>query len=159
MKKPSIVSKKPVVSAVQKATPRRASIAKKAVVEATPAKPAPRTARTKDVPPTPVIDRPVVSEGRDFSIAKDVANEIASLIDPAVKARKPKLVRDSFTMPEREYAVLSEIKKACLKSGYEVKKSELLRVGVSLISKMDIVALKDCLAALPVLKAGRPKKS
>jgi hypothetical protein len=73
------------------------------------------------------------------------------------KVRKPKVVRDSFTMPEAEYAALGEIKKACLKAGYEVKKSELLRVGVALIRKMDIVALKDVLAALQPLKPGRPK--
>jgi hypothetical protein len=60
-------------------------------------------------------------------------------------------------MPEAEYAALGEIKKACLKAGYEVKKSELLRVGVALIRKMDIVALKDVLAALQPLKPGRPK--
>lgn len=80
-------------------------------------------------------------------------------LDTREKARKPKLVRDSFTMPEAEYAVLGEVKKACLRAGYEVKKSELLRVGVGLLRDMDIVALKDILAALPPLKAGRPKKS
>ena len=82
-----------------------------------------------------------------------------ALAEVSAKARKPKLVRDSFTMPENEYAMLGEIKKACLKAGYEVKKSELLRVGVALVSQMNIVALKDILAALPPLKAGRPKKT
>ena len=75
------------------------------------------------------------------------------------KPRKPKLVRDSFTMPESEYARLGEVKKACLKSGYEVRKSELLRVGVALVGQMDLTDLKDLLAALPPLKAGRPRKS
>lgn len=78
-------------------------------------------------------------------------------VEQHAKLRKPKLVRDRFTMPESEYAALGEIKKACLKAGYEVKKSELLRVGVALVRKMDIVALKDILAALPPLKPGRPK--
>jgi hypothetical protein len=76
----------------------------------------------------------------------------------AEKPRKPKLVRDSFTMPAEEYAVLGEVKKACLKAGLAVKKSELLRVGVALIRKLDAAALKVALEALPVLKAGRPKK-
>lgn len=75
------------------------------------------------------------------------------------KARKPKLVRDSFTMPEAEYAVLGEVKKACLKAGIEVKKSELLRVGVALIRQLDTEKLKEILAGLPALKAGRPKKN
>lgn len=78
--------------------------------------------------------------------------------EPKEKQKKVKLVRDSFTMPEEEYAVLGEVKKACLKAGIEVKKSELLRVGVALIRQLDTVKLKEVLAGLPTLKAGRPKK-
>lgn len=74
------------------------------------------------------------------------------------KVKKPKLVRDSFTMPEAEYKVLGEVKKHCLKAGIEVKKSELLRVGVALIRQMDPAKLQAVLATLPSLKAGRPKK-
>lgn len=77
---------------------------------------------------------------------------------PKEKARKAKLVRDSFTMPEAEYQGLGDIKKACLKAGFAVKKSELLRIGVALLRKMDAPALKGMLASLPPLKAGRPKK-
>lgn len=75
------------------------------------------------------------------------------------KARKIKLVRDSFTMPESEYAVLGEVKKACLKAGVEVKKSELLRVGVAMLRELDAARIQALLAILPALKAGRPKKS
>jgi hypothetical protein len=75
------------------------------------------------------------------------------------KPKKVKLVRDSFTMPETEYAVLGEVKKACLNAGIEVKKSELLRIGVALIRTLDVAKLKESLDALPALKAGRPKKT
>lgn len=75
------------------------------------------------------------------------------------KTKKVKLVRDSFTMPEAEYAVLGEVKKACLKAGIEVKKSELLRVGVALIRQLDNARIQEILAGLPTLKAGRPKKN
>lgn len=75
------------------------------------------------------------------------------------KTRKPKLVRDSFTMPEEEYAVLALVKKACLKAGFEIKKSELLRVGVALIRQIDMATLKSVLGSLPQLKTGRPKSS
>ncbi|WP_082584036.1 hypothetical protein [Noviherbaspirillum sp. Root189] len=75
------------------------------------------------------------------------------------KTKKTKLVRDSFTMPEAEYAVLGDVKKTCLKAGIAVKKSELLRVGVALIRQLDTAKLKEELDRLPVLKAGRPKKS
>ena len=81
---------------------------------------------------------------------------------PAVPEDKPvklkhKLVRDSFTMPEQEYAVLGQVKKACLKAGFDIKKSELLRIGVALISQLDMATLQQVLASLPQLKTGRPK--
>lgn len=75
------------------------------------------------------------------------------------KVKKPKLVRDSFTMPEAEYQGLSDVKKACIKAGFEIKKSELLRIGVALIRNSAPAQLKAVLASLPPLKAGRPKKS
>ncbi|UUZ49421.1 hypothetical protein LP420_03675 [Massilia sp. B-10] len=73
------------------------------------------------------------------------------------KVRKTKLVRDSFTMPEQEYAVLGQVKKACLKAGFEIRKSELLRIGVALISQLDMATLQQVLSSLPQLKTGRPK--
>ncbi|MES2536434.1 MAG: hypothetical protein V4632_11245 [Pseudomonadota bacterium] len=77
---------------------------------------------------------------------------------PKEKMKKAKLVRDSFTMPEIEYQGLGEVKKACLKAGFEVKKSELLRIGVALIRKLDTATLEGLLSSLSPLKAGRPKK-
>jgi hypothetical protein len=72
------------------------------------------------------------------------------------KDARPVLVRDSFTMPEQEYAVLLEVKQACLRAGIEVKKSELLRIGVALLGQLDVATLQGVLAALPQLKTGRP---
>ncbi|WP_343584257.1 hypothetical protein [Herbaspirillum sp.] len=76
----------------------------------------------------------------------------------AAKPKKVKQVRDSFTMPENEYAVLAQVKKSCLKAGVEIKKSDLLRIGVSLIKNLKIAELKDILSSLTPLKVGRPKK-
>ena len=69
---------------------------------------------------------------------------------------RPQLVRDSFTMPEQEYAVLGIVKQACLKAGFEVKKSELLRIGVALLGQLDTASLRAVLDSLPQLKTGRP---
>jgi len=84
---------------------------------------------------------------------------IAKSLPPAEeKLKKPKLVRDSFTMPEAEYAVLGQVKKACLKAGIEVKKSQLLRIGLVLLNNTDIPSLRKLINDLSPLKAGRPKK-
>jgi hypothetical protein len=112
-------------------------------------------------PKRPVSAKPVA---RKKTVAKPVKARIAassaagSVVPPKEKVKKAKLVRDSFSMPEAEYAVLGAVKKACLKVGVEVKKSELLRIGVALIQKMDVSGLKGVLATLPPLKAGRPKQ-
>jgi hypothetical protein len=42
---------------------------------------------------------------------------------PEVKAKKPKLVRDSFTMPKPEYVLIDELKQSAAKLGHPVKKS------------------------------------
>lgn len=92
------------------------------------------------------------------AVAKPAVKEPAVKPEEKEKPKKPKLVRDSFTMPEAEYAVLGQVKKDCLKAGFEVKKSELLRVGIALLSKLDTTRLKEVLETLPALKTGRPKK-
>lgn len=99
-----------------------------------------------------------MSKGASKDAGKGAAGKQAPEAEPEAKPRKPKLVRDSFTMPEEEYAVLTDLKKACTKAGIEVKKSELLRVGVALLKRHDIDGIREVLAGLPALKAGRPKK-
>ena len=89
-------------------------------------------------------------------IAKPARGQAASDARADAGLLRPKLVRDSFTMPEQEYAVLGAVKQACLKAGFEVKKSELLRIGVALLGQLDIAALRAVLGSLPQLKTGRP---
>ena len=74
------------------------------------------------------------------------------------RAKKQRLIRDSFTMPEVEYQVLGHIKKQCLSGGIEVKKSELLRIGVALLGRLDRAALTAELERLVKLRSGRPRK-
>ena len=45
-------------------------------------------------------------------------------VDALAKARKPKLVRDSFTIPKAEYSVLDELKQRAARAGSPAKKSE-----------------------------------
>lgn len=107
------------------------------------AKPAVKTATAK-APAKTAAPAPV-KNGKAVEVLKE-------------KIKKPKLVRDSFTMPEAEYAVLGQVKKACIAAGIEVKKSQLLRIGLVLLSQAEVGTLKKMIAALAPLKAGRPKK-
>ena len=80
---------------------------------------------------------------------------------PVAKPAKPvkqKLVRDSFTFPETEYQTLVALKKRLLASGTEVKKGELMRAGLALLSGLDDAALATAVARVEKLKTGRPAK-
>lgn len=102
-------------------------------------------AKKSPVPAIKTLAHPAAANAKPVAAAKE-------------KVKKAKLVRDSFTMPEAEYEVLSQVKKACLKAGISVKKSELLRIGVALIKQLDAARLKAVLDTLLQLKTGRPKK-
>nr|WP_290874579.1 hypothetical protein [Aquabacterium sp.] len=96
--------------------------------------------------------------------AKPVKPEKADKVEKAAKPEKPvkapkaKLVRDSFTMPAAEFAQVAELKARALGFQRETRKSELLRAGLAVLTKLSDAQLKQALLALPPLKAGRPKK-
>lgn len=74
------------------------------------------------------------------------------------KVKKDVLVRDSFTMPKSEYQVLSLVKKACLQSGIEIKKSELLRIAIVQLAGLSVTKIATLQKGLNKIQAGRPKK-
>ncbi|KAF1048834.1 MAG: hypothetical protein GAK35_00100 [Herbaspirillum frisingense] len=138
VKKPAV---KPASRPAVKAAPKAVAPAAKAAAPAPKAAaPAPKKPVAPAVKPA---DKPAV---------------LSKAEKKAAKPKKVKQVRDSFTMPENEYAVLAQVKKSCLKAGVEIKKSDLLRIGVSLIKNLKIAELKDILGGLTPLKVGRPKK-
>ena len=74
-----------------------------------------------------------------------------------VKAKKPKLVRDSFTIPKAEYLVLEDLKQRAGKMSSPAKKSELLRAGLHALALLDTATLVAALGRLQAVKIGRPK--
>lgn len=70
-----------------------------------------------------------------------------------------KLVRDSFTIPAREYEAIEKLKKLYLENGIHMKKSEILRAGLLALSAMEIEDLKSVAERVERIKPGRPKKS
>lgn len=160
--KASVKPVKPAVATTKKPV-LKASVEK--VIPVVKAKPIPAVLKkpvsVKKVVPATTVTVPPKS-GAIIVPPKSVPTLAAARTKPVpeqkIKAKKAKLVRDSFTMPEDEYQVLNDVKKACLKAGMAVKKSELLRIGVALIKGLDSAKLKAAIASLPLVKAGRPKK-
>lgn len=69
------------------------------------------------------------------------------------------LVRDSFTIPSREYEAIDALKKRYLDNGIHMKKSEILRAGLLALSSMNIKELAAVAEQVERIKPGRPKKS
>lgn len=72
------------------------------------------------------------------------------------KAKKDKLVRDSFNIPKAEYLVIDELKQRAAKLNSPIKKSELLRAGIKILASLSNAALLTALAQVPNIKTGRP---
>jgi len=85
------------------------------------------------------------------------ASVAASAAKPA-KVKKPKMVRDSFTIPKAEYAVLDVLKLRAAKLSNPAKKTELIRAGIKALAGLSDAAFLTAVRAVPNLKTGRPAK-
>jgi hypothetical protein len=83
----------------------------------------------------------------------------ASATTKPAKPKKPKLVRDSFTIPKEEYEVLATLKQRCVALARPSKKSELLRAGIKALAAMSDKSLLAAVQAVPSIKTGRPKQA
>ena len=125
---------------------RRAPATAKAAT-ATTTKTAARPAAARKSPPA----KKAVPEPAPFAAKDNKAGKPA-------KAKKAKLVRDSFTMPDGEYALIAALKKRCLDAGVSAKKSEILRAAVANLAKLGDASVVAAVRRLDVIKTGRPAK-
>ncbi len=126
----------------------------KKIVSAKSAKTAAPTVVRAKVAPAPAAPATMAKVAPKRS-AKPVA--MPKTEKPA-KVKKPKLVRDSFTIPKAEYTVLDDLKQRAGKLAHAVKKSELLRAGIKALAAMSDGTFLAALKAVPAIKTGRPNK-
>lgn len=177
----NVESKPAATAGAEPAKPARKAVARKAPAKqsAPTSKPAPaqKSAAVKAAPekvkrvavkknpsgPGPVPAKvPAAAEARPKALAqasKDSTKPRAAS-KPAKKAAKSRsqMVRDSFTMPEDDFALIASLKARALGARRAAKKSELLRAGLRLLSGLEAKALVAALDQLAPVKLGRPKK-
>jgi hypothetical protein len=136
---------------------KTATAAKKAPAKKAPAKKAPTSAKKA---PAPAKKAPTAPK----SLATPVPAQASPAAKPPLaekpkvdKPKKPKLVRDSFTIPKTEYAAIDALKQRAAKLGQAPKKSEVLRAGIMLLASLSDAALLTALSHVPAIKTGRPK--
>ncbi len=127
------------------------TVARKSPATKAPAakKPALKKATVKKVATKPATKAPIKPASPKPTKPVKVAK--------SVKVKKPKLVRDSFTIPKDEYVVIDALKTRAGKLGQAIKKSELLRAGIKALAAMSDIQFKAALSNVPTIKTGRPK--
>ncbi len=66
------------------------------------------------------------------------------------------IMRDGFTMPKEDIALINQLKLRCMKIGVDVNKSELVRAGLHALNNSRDNELKAVISDLPKIRAGRP---
>lgn len=121
------------------------------------------TTRPATKAPTTVAKPEMTLKNLDVKVKTEAPKTISkpavkALIEKPLKAKKIKLVRDSFTIPKPEYLILDNLKLRATDLKHPVKKSELLRAGIKALAAMTDSNLLTALKAVPMLKTGRPSK-
>ncbi len=77
---------------------------------------------------------------------------------PAAPTAQTKVVRDGFSMPADDYALIANLQAQCLKAGIAATKSALLRAGLRALREMSRDDLAELVGSLEKVKTGRPGK-
>ncbi|MBI5435762.1 MAG: hypothetical protein HY937_01370 [Nitrosomonadales bacterium] len=117
----------------------------------------PATTKRKTTPAKPSAAARETATVKPVAAKPEKKNKKAKKMNDKAENKK-KIVRDSFTMPQNDYAKIAELKQVCLKAGMHVKKSELLRAGLHALGKLSAAQLKQAIAQMEQIKTGRPKK-
>lgn len=161
--------KKKAVKAAKKASAETTSV-EKAVVEK-PVVEKPVVAKKKAVASTVTAESTPNADTPKKSASVKKASKVQSgptirtkltEANPAAKAKrakKEKVVRDSFTMPKSDYEKIAALKLKCQEGGVAVKKSELLRAGLQMLEAASPKRLLAAVSAVEQVKTGRPAKS
>lgn len=134
---------KPVVTA---SAPKATAAAPRVVVKSK------AKAKTSAATTKAVVAKPATKTPAKPVAAKPVAAKPG-------KEKKIKMVRDSFTMPKPEFAVLDVLKLRAAKLAIPIKKTELIRAGIKALAAMPDPAFLAALRVVPNLKTGRPAKN
>ncbi|APW42368.1 hypothetical protein [Rhodoferax saidenbachensis] len=139
------------------AAPKTTTTTKTATATATAKTPLAKTSAKAPTPAKkPAAPVKVATKAKPVAKAKPTAKPAPV---KTAKVKKPKMVRDSFTMPKPEFAVLDVLKARASKLAHPTKKTELIRAGIKALAAMSDAAFLAAIKAVPNLKTGRPAKS
>jgi hypothetical protein len=139
--------------------PTAKKIADKANAAATPTvrSPGGNPAPTRNTASKPPVKSPTKAATKALTPKKaPIKKPAPAAADKTAKPKKPKLIRDSFTIPKAEYGVLEELKQRAAQLAHPIKKSELIRASIKVLASLSGAAFLAALNEVPVIKTGRP---
>ena len=69
----------------------------------------------------------------------------------------PKVIRDTFSLPPGDYALLDQLRGRALSLGLAINKSELVRAGLRLLCELNEADFRQIVQRVDKVKPGRPK--
>ena len=135
--------------------PSRSASAAPEISKAVPAKRARPSTQKVGVKSAPAKKPAAKRTAAKKVTAKALPSPKAAATAP-LKEKKDKLIRDSFTIPKAEYAVIDALKQRSIRLARPAKRSELLRAGIKVLAALSDAALLAALGQVPTIKTGRP---
>jgi Arc/MetJ-type ribon-helix-helix transcriptional regulator len=70
---------------------------------------------------------------------------------------RPKIIRDSFSLPEQDRAQIDALIVRAEKRGIRVTRSEIVRTGISVLASLSDAQLAKAIQTIERIKTGRPR--
>jgi hypothetical protein len=90
--------------------------------------------------------------------SKEIQSPSSQKLETIPNVIVAQVVRDTFTFPDQDYALISEIQERCLRSATMINKSEIVRAGLNSLSKLSDSELLEIISGLTKIKPGRPPR-
>jgi hypothetical protein len=84
--------------------------------------------------------------------------QTSSAKQPIAGDKSPKLIRDTFSMPDSDYQLIAKLMKRLPAQAARSTKSEIVRAGLQVLYEMDDHEFSHVLTKVERLKTGRPAK-
>ena len=92
------------------------------------------------------------------SLLESKDTQVDSSTDALPPTPKEKVIRDSFTLPSKDYELIATIRQRCLKLAVNATKSEVIRAGLHILESLSDEELVIVMERLEKVKTGRPSE-
>lgn len=101
------------------------------------------------------------------SVEKELEKKFNKSIDDRFKIadtifdshnKKDYVIRDTFTLPQSDYDLIEKCRNKFLENKISITKSEIIRIGIILVSKLPNSDIDNVYQLIEKIKTGRPKQ-